>query len=174
MAFCKHDQATQQHQHRVQSHLLLSQAPAPTSTIRDSNCSTDSGSLFCTVALIICLFIMLYLCNARWCLCNTPFSCLSHRSFMGKGRTRYLVEAKRQRACKPSTLEHKHTATLYVISDAADFCFREGKKNIGSLRTQETELLGPRPVSSRGNLEHRFCQHFGSYQASYLLCPSQY
>lgn len=56
----------------------------PTSTIRDSSCSTDSGSLFCTVALIICFFIMLYLCNARWCLCNTPFSCLSHRSFMGK------------------------------------------------------------------------------------------
>ena len=52
--------------------------------MRDSSCSTESGSRLCTVALIICRFIRLYLCRARWCLCSTPFSCRSHRSCGGR------------------------------------------------------------------------------------------
>ena len=54
-------------------------AAGPTSTMRDSSCSTHSGSRFCAAALVICLFIRLYLCSARWCLCSTPFSCRSQR-----------------------------------------------------------------------------------------------
>lgn len=80
---------------------------------------------------------MLYLCNARWCLCNTPFSCLSHRSFTGKrNKTRYLVgtrqSAKGQQAeASQVHQEHKHIITLCNFS-AADFCFcfQEGQKNV--------------------------------------------
>lgn len=54
-------------------------AALPTSTMRDSSCSTASGSRLCAAALT-CRFIRLYLCKARCCLCSTPFSCRSHRS----------------------------------------------------------------------------------------------
>lgn len=50
-------------------------------TMRDSSCSTDACSLGCTVALIICLFITLYLCRALWCSWSTPFSWRSQRSY---------------------------------------------------------------------------------------------
>lgn len=96
---------------------LQESSSCPTSTIRDSNCSTDSGSLFCTVALIICFFIMLYLCNARWCLCNTPFSCLSHRSFVGKAKkTGAWWKLRDSKHTSQVPREHKHTVMLYVIS----------------------------------------------------------
>lgn len=52
-----------------------------TCTIRDSSCSTDACSFGCTVALIICLFITLYLCRAFWCSWRTPFSWRSQRSW---------------------------------------------------------------------------------------------
>lgn len=84
MAFCRYERGTQRCHYSSPLPPFALPSICPTSTIRDSNCSTDSGSLFCTVALIICFFIMLYLCNARWCLCNTPFSCLSHRSLTEK------------------------------------------------------------------------------------------
>lgn len=62
----------------------------PTCTIRDSSCSTDACSLGCTVALIICLFIMLYLCSALWCSWRTPFSWRSQRSW-GEGESPWAV-----------------------------------------------------------------------------------
>lgn len=69
---------------QVPGHRPLCPAPG-TSTMRDSSCSTDSGSRPCR-AVLICLFIRVYLCRARWCLCNTPFSCRSHRSYGRQGR----------------------------------------------------------------------------------------
>lgn len=81
--------------------------PAPsTSTMRDSSCSTDSGSRPCR-AVLICLFIRVYLCRARWCLCNTPFSCRSHRSYGEAGAV--LGQAP------PKT--HSHAALLAARSD---------------------------------------------------------
>lgn len=83
---------------------LLTGHPIPhartTSTMRDSSCSTDSGSRLCTAALSICLFIRLYLCRARWCLCSTPFSCRSHRS-CGEGQLRSTTGQKGPRATLP-------------------------------------------------------------------------
>lgn len=88
-----------------------------------------------------------------------------------------VLYGKRKQQVRSGSQESANTAkyirNTHVWSHLVSFlccrflllCFQEGQK----MPAAKKQLLEPRPVSLRGDLEHHFCQHFGSYQASCLF-----